>query len=140
VGFFCKKRSETFLERLSTEISLLRENAISDYEQKAIQFDMTKNALSIGYVDLIKGFVSSKDMEIPEENILKDVIINGGKISIGKAVMRLYPNGLIDRSIMHLEGKKEGFYSLTVNPLTAKISEEHGYLEEIIIPKRDNPT
>jgi prepilin-type N-terminal cleavage/methylation domain-containing protein len=139
-GFYAKKDKETFLERLSIEISLLRENAVSDYQQKAIQFDITKNMLSIGYVDLIKGFVSSRDIIIPEKYLLKDVIINGGKISIGKGVMRFYPTGLVDRLIMHIEGKDEGFYSLTVNPLTAKISGEHGYIEEIIIPKRGNPT
>jgi len=138
--FLAKKDKETFLERLSIEISLLRENAISDYEQKAIQFDLKNNLVSIGYVDLIKGFVSSRDIEIPETYLLKDVIINGGKISIGKAVMRFYPTGLVDRLIMHLDGKNEGFCSVIINPLTAKISEEHGYLEEIIIPKRDNPT
>ncbi|MBA4419112.1 MAG: hypothetical protein C0392_14580 [Syntrophus sp. (in: bacteria)] len=138
--FFAKKDKETFLERLSIEISMLRESAVSDYEQKAIQFDITKNMLSIGYVDLTKGFVSSRDIDIPEEYLLKDVIINGGKISIGTAVMRFYPTGLVDRLIMHLEGKKEGFYSVIINPLTAKMSEERGYIEEIIIPKRANPT
>jgi prepilin-type N-terminal cleavage/methylation domain-containing protein len=138
--FFTAKNRETFLEKLSIEISLLRENAISDFEPKAIQFDITKNVLSIGYVDVIKGFVSSRDMKIPEAYLLKDVVINGRKISMGKAVMRFYPTGLVDRLIMHLEGEKEGFYSVTINPLTSKMSEEHGYLEEIIIPKRDNPT
>lgn len=137
--FFVKDDGESFLERLSIEISLLRESVISDYEQKAIRFDITNNILNIGHVDPIKGFVSSRNIEIPDEHLLKSILINGEKISIGKAIMRFYPTGLVDRTIMHLEGKKKGFYSVIINPLTAKISEEHGHIEEIIVPKRDNP-
>ncbi|MCX5810684.1 MAG: hypothetical protein NTX36_15165 [Proteobacteria bacterium] len=136
---FSKKDKDTFLERFSIEVLLLRENAVSDYEQKAIQFDVTKNMVSIGYVDLIKGFVSSRDMEIPEAYLLKDVIINGEKFSLGKPVMRFYSTGLVDRLIIHLEGRDEGFYSVIINPLTAKMIGEHGYIEEIVIKKRDDP-
>ena len=136
---FSKEDKDTFLERFSIEILLLRENAVSDYEQKAIQFDIVKKMVSIGYVYLIKGFVSSRDIEIPEEYLLKDVIINGEKFSLGKPVMRFYSTGLVDRLIIHLEGKDEGFYSVIINPLTAKMIGEHGYIEEIVIKKRDDP-
>ena len=137
---FSKKDKDTFLERFSIEILLLRERAISDYEQKAIQFDITKSVVSIGYIDLINGFVSSRDIEIPEEYLLKDVIINGEKFPLGKPVMRFYSTGLVDKLIMHLEGRKEGLYSITINPLTAKMTGEQGYIEEIVIKKRDDLT
>lgn len=137
---FSKRSKETLLERISIEIALLRENAISDYRQKAIELDLTTNTIRIGEVDLIKGFIPEREIPIPEKYFLKDVVINGEKFSIGKPVMRLYPTGLVDKVILHFEGDTEGFFSLIVNPLTAKVSEEHGYIEEISVTKRDNLT
>ncbi len=135
-----KNDKETFPEKFSIEIALLRENAISDYQTKVIEFDLTKNIISIGEMDVLRGFVPSREIQIPKEYLLKDVVVNGEKFTLGKALMRLYSTGLVDKAILHLEGEKEGFYSITINPLTARISGENGYIEEISIPKRDNPT
>lgn len=135
-----KKEKETFMERLAIELSLLRESSVSDYEQKAIELDFTGNTISLGYIDLVKGYVAYRELVSPEGNVLKNAIINGEKYSIGKVVMRAYPTGLIDRAILHFEGEEEGFYSIIINPLTAKITEERGHIEEIVIPKGDNPS
>lgn len=131
---------ETFLEKFSIEASLLRESAISDFEKKAMRFDITQNTIETGVIDNIKGFTSDRNFTVPEKYILKDVVINGEKYAIGKAVMFFYPNGLVDRAILHFEGEKEGFYSIIINPLTARITEEHGYIEEITFDEGSNAT
>jgi prepilin-type N-terminal cleavage/methylation domain-containing protein len=139
---FSKQSKDTLLEKLSIEIALLRENSISEYRQKAIELDVTMNTIRIGEVDLIKGFVSEREILMPAKYLLKDAVINGEKFSIGKTVMRLYPTGIVDKVILHFESEKEGFFSITINPLTARVSEENGYIEEIKIPVtgRVNPT
>jgi len=139
---FSKQSKDTLLEKISIEIALLRENSISEYRQKAIELDLTKNTIRIGEVDLIKGFVPEREIPMPEKYLLKDAVVNGEKFSIGKTVMRLYPTGLVDKVILHFESEKEGFFSITINPLTARVSEENGYVEEIKIPVtgRVNPT
>jgi hypothetical protein len=139
---FAKQTKDTLLEKLSIEIALLRENSISEYRQKAIELDLTKNAMRIGEVDLVRGFIAEREIVMPEKYILKDVVVNGEKFSIGKTVMRLYPAGLVDRVILHFESEREGFFSVTINPLTARINEANGYIEEIKIPVagRANPT
>lgn len=135
-----RNSKETFLEKLSIEVSLLRENAISDFEKKTLRFDITKNIIETGIMDRIKGFSVDRDFAVPEKYILKDVVINGEKYAIGQALMSFYPNGLVDRAIIHLEGEKEGFYTIIVNPLTASITEEHGYIEEITFDEGSNVT
>jgi hypothetical protein len=45
---------------------------------------------------------------------------------------------MIDRVILHFETDKEQFYSVLLNPLTAKVTGEYGYIEEISLPTRDN--
>jgi len=131
---------ESFLEKLSIEASLLRESAISDFEKKILRFDITKNTIEIGIMDQIKGFSVDRNFVIPDKYILKDVVINGEKYAIGQALMSFYPNGLVDRTIIHLEGEKEGFYTIIVNPLTARITEEHGYIEETTFDEGSNIT
>ena len=139
---FSKQSKDTLLEKLSIEIALLRENSISEYRQKAIEFDLTKNAIRIGETDQVKGFIPEREIVIPQKYVLKDAVVNGDKFSIGKTVMRLYPTGLVDKVILHFESEREGFFSITINPLTARISEANGYIEEIKIPAtgRANPT
>jgi prepilin-type N-terminal cleavage/methylation domain-containing protein len=135
---FPRKDAETFLERFSIEVALLRENAISSYQLRVIEVDLTNNALGIGAIDLVKGFDMFRRVEIPEGYVVKDTIINGTKNSMGKRYVRFYPNGLVDKTILHMEGKKEGFYSITIHPLTAKVEAQNGYVEEISIPEGGN--
>jgi prepilin-type N-terminal cleavage/methylation domain-containing protein len=137
-GLFPRKDTETFLERLSIEVALLREDAISTYQQREIEIDITNNTLSMGAPDLIKGFDPFRKMTIPQEQVIKDTIINGTKNSIGKRYVRLYPSGLVDKTILHIEGRKEGFYSITIHPLTAKVEAQNGYIEEISLSEGGN--
>ncbi|MCX8022697.1 MAG: hypothetical protein N2745_07995 [Syntrophorhabdaceae bacterium] len=137
-----KETKDTLLERISVEIALLKELSISEYRQKAMEIDFSTNRIMIGEIDGIYGFMPSKPFNMPEKYMLKDVVINGEKFTIGKAYIRIYPTGLVDKVIFHFEGEKEGFFSIKINPLTAKASEENGYVEEIQIslPGRVNPT
>ena len=127
------KGGESFLETFSIEVTLLREEAISNYEERAIQFDLSTNTIYIGSPDRLTGFLKSRQLEVPDTYVLKDIVLNGEKISIGKATMRFLSTGMIDRVILHFVAAKDQFYTVLLNPLTAKVTGENGYIEEITL-------
>ncbi len=128
-----KKGGESFLESFSIQVTLLREEAISNYEERAIQFDLSTNSIYIGSPDRLKGFLQSRELAVPETYVLKDIVLNGEKITVGKATMRFLSTGLIDRVILHFAEGKDQFYTVLLNPLTAKVTGEKGYIEEITL-------
>jgi prepilin-type N-terminal cleavage/methylation domain-containing protein len=127
------KGGESFLESFSIEVTLLREEAISSYQEQAIQFDLSTNSIYIGQPDRLKGFLQTRELKVPEPYILKDIVLNGEKITAGKATMRFLSTGVIDRVILHFTGTKDQFYTVLLNPLTAKVTGENGYIEEITL-------
>ena len=51
--------------------------------------------------------------------------------------MTFHASGMVDRTLVHLEGSSE-YYSLLINPLTAKVTGKDGYIEEISVKGRNN--
>ncbi len=132
-----KKGKEGLLETFSIQVSLIREDAISNYEDRAMEYDITAGTIRTGRVNERNEFVESGQLPLTGEYQLKDVVINGQSYSMGKCYMIFHASGLVDRTVVHLEGKDQ-FYSLLVNPLTAKVTGENGYTEEVTFKKRDN--
>lgn len=137
---FLHGNKESFLDTFTMEVSLLREEAISDYDPKAIEFNLVDNAVAVGRIDRLQGFVKLRELVLPEESRMKDVMINGESFSTGKPLMVFYPAGTVDRVILHLELQQNVYYSISVSPLSAKTTGEQGYIEEVTIQGRDNPS
>ncbi len=136
-GAFSKKGSESFLEKFSIEVALLREDAISAFQVKSIQFDLTGNTMSVGVINPVDGFKSTKQLDLPEGYVLKDVVINGEKAIRGTRTMNFYPSGLVDRTIIHFESRTQ-YYSVVIQPLTAKVEAQNAYVEEISLRERSH--
>jgi prepilin-type N-terminal cleavage/methylation domain-containing protein len=130
---FSRKGGESLLENFSIEVALLREEAISTYEERAIQFDISTNSIYIGQPDRLRGFLQTRELKVPEPYILRDVVLNGEKVALGKITMRFLSTGLIDRVILHFVSAKDQFYTILLNPLTARVTGENGYVEEITL-------
>jgi prepilin-type N-terminal cleavage/methylation domain-containing protein len=139
-GNFSRKSKESFLERFSMEVSLLREEAISDYDEKAIEFNLVDNVITAGRIDRTQGLVKQREVPLPEKSSMKDVLINGESFSTGKPLMVFYPTGTVDRVILHIDLKQNDYYSISISPLTAKTTGEQGYIEEITVRGRSNPS
>ena len=137
-GIFSGTEKETFLEIFSMQVALLREEAVSNYEERAIEFDLSANSIRLGPIDREKGLVQSREVKVPESHVLKDVVINGEKFTTGKVFMLFFPGGMTDRVILHFETDQDQFFSVLFNPLTAKVTGENGYTDEITLPGRDN--
>ncbi len=134
-----KKGKEALLEKFSIDVAMIREDAISKYEDRVIEFDVTNNTARIGRIDLKQGFVETNRLDLVKDYRIKDILINGQPYSQGKCYMTFYTSGMVDRAVIHAEGDP-GPYSLTVNPLTAKVTGDNGYIQEITIKGRDNFT
>ncbi len=132
-----KKGKEGLLEQFSINVSLIREDAVSNYEDRVLEYDITEGRIRVGRIDQKNGFIETGQLPLTDEYRLKDVVINGQSYSIGKCYMTFHATGLVDRTVVHLEGKDQ-FYSLLVNPLTAKVTGENGYTEEITFRRRNN--
>ena len=134
-----KKGKGALLESFSIDVALIREEAISKYENRVIEFDVTNNAARIGRIDLKNGFAETGRLDLVKGFQIKDVVINGQVFGQGRCYMTFYASGMVDRAVVHVEGD-EGLYSLIVNPLTAKVTGDNGYIQEITIKPRDNLT
>jgi len=134
-----KKGKEALLEDFSINIAVIREDAISHYENRAIEFDVSKGEARVGRLDVKDGFVETGLLHLPEDYRIKDVVINGEVFPQGKCYMTFHASGMVDRTLVHLEGSSE-YYSLLTNPLTAQVTGKDGYIEEISLKGRNNPS
>jgi prepilin-type N-terminal cleavage/methylation domain-containing protein len=134
-----RTEKEALLETLSAGISLVREEAISNYEDRMLEFDIGRNKVMVGVVDEKGLFTGSGELPFPQGYQLKDVVLNGRPFPSGKCYGTLHANGTADRMIIHVEGEN-AFYSVLVNPLTAKVSGEDGYFEELSTRDGNQPS
>ena len=132
-----KKGVDAFVESFSIRVSLIREEAISSYESRVIEFDVTEGKIRVGTVDEKSGFLETGQIPLAEGYRIKDVVINGRPVPIGKCYMTFHAGGMVDRVVLHLEGEND-LYSLFVNPLTARVTGEAGYVEETGLKDRHN--
>jgi prepilin-type N-terminal cleavage/methylation domain-containing protein len=133
-----KKGKEALLEQFSIDVAMIREDAVAHYENRVVEFDLTSGTIRLGTIDLKRGFVGTGELHLKGDYLLKEVLINGERFSQGKCYMTFYAAGMVDRAVLHLESGQE-LYSLAINPLTATVRGENGYVQEIAVPGRNNP-
>lgn len=125
---------------LSVEFSLLRERAVTQYEARYVEFDLASGTLKTGNLDEYKGFQPEREIGLPSGYAIKDVVINGEKYTTGKCFMRFHPTGFVDRTIIHFQKEDEKFYTVIVEPLTCKVRQFDGYVEETYRKERADIT
>ena len=86
---------------------MIREEAVSDYENRVIEFDMTEEKVRAGALDVKNTFLEISEIELSEEYRIKDVLVNGQPCPTGKCYMTFRADGTVDRVIFHLEGEEE---------------------------------
>ena len=105
-----------------------------------MEFDVAGNTISAGRIDKIRGYVLSKELPLPSDYKLRNVVINGETFPTGKPLVRFCPSGMVDRIIVHLDREASDPYSIIVDPLTARVTGKDGYIEEILLPGRNKPS
>jgi len=70
-------------------------------------------------------------VKLPEGVIFKDVVIvSKEKVQDGEARIKFYPNGCVDRALIHIENKHDKVYTLEILPLTGQVLTHDGYIEQ----------
>lgn len=138
-GAFSRNDDASFLDQFSMEILALQEHTIAKYQGRTLQFDLTKNSIESGVIDIERGFVPIKKIATPSYFNLVDAVINGQKTTTGIAQMSFYPTGLIDKAILHFKSEKGGWFTIIIWPLTGTLETYNEYIDEAKFNKGDNP-
>ena len=125
------------------EIKNLRGKAAYTHKNQTLGFNIEKN---IFYPverekaeDNLSGHVSVNEKyplnskRLPEGVQLEDVVIlSKGKVQEGEAIIRFFPNGCVDRSLIHLKNEKGKVYTLELNPITGLVRIYDRYIDQEI--------
>lgn len=139
-GTGARKKDASFFERFSGEVTALQEEAVSHFQVRAMQFDLTGNAIESGAVDGQGTFESFRKLDVPSELMLVDAVVNGNKTRGGSAQMKIYPEGFVDKVLLHFEGKREGWLTIIVWPLTGRCEVHDEYIDEIALNSGPDPS
>jgi len=72
----------------------------------------------------------TSDYHFPETIEILDIVNAAGeKIQQGKAGTHFHPSGLIEPSLIHLQGVNADQFTLAIEPLTGRLRVIHGYVD-----------
>ena len=113
------------------EVSRLRGVAAHTHREQVLDLDIDKNRF-YSFDPLVSGKTTEK-RDLPAGITLADVVIlSKGKIQGGEARIRFFPNGCVDRSLIHLRNENDKAYTLEINPLTGQIKIHDAYVDQKI--------
>ncbi len=135
-----KKGKEALLEDFSINVAMIREDAISHYENRVLEFDVSNGEVHAGRLDAKNVFVETGLLHLPEDYRIKDLVINGEAFSAGEVLHDLLRERDGGQDPRPSSKEARTYYSLLINPLTAKVTGENGYIEEISVKDRNNPS
>ena len=111
------------------EVSRLRGVAAHTHREQVLGLDIDKNRFYS-----LKPLADGKTLEkrdLPAGVSLADVVtLSRGKIQGGEARIRFFPNGCVERSLIHLRNENDEVYTLEINPLTGQIKIHDKYIDQ----------
>ena len=116
----------TAARRLSGTIQSLFDESVLKKKPYQIVFDITNRSYSISASEVVE---IAKKVNLPDKIFIKDIVTpTEGRITDGTVPIRFYPDGFVEKNIIHLsDGKKD--YTLVTTPLTGKVKIMEGYVE-----------
>jgi prepilin-type N-terminal cleavage/methylation domain-containing protein len=124
------------------EIKALRGKAAHTHQAQQLAFNLEKHLFypvlasreetEIALGEIEKGIKTVHRMKkLPEGVFFEDVaILSKGKIQEGEARLLFFPDGSIERSLIHLRNEKNDVYTLEINPLTGAVKIYDRYIEQ----------
>ncbi len=111
------------------EVSRLRGVAAHTYSEQALGLNIDTNRF-YSLAPLADGKTLEK-RTLPTGVSLVDVVtLSRGKIQSGEASIRFFPNGCVDRALIHLRNENNEAYTLEINPLTGQIKIHDKYIDQ----------
>jgi prepilin-type N-terminal cleavage/methylation domain-containing protein len=127
---------------ITGEITRLRSRAAYTHREHTLVFNVSEETLlasdapveeekeTFGEWSLQKS-PAPKGRRLPEGIDLQDVVIfSSGKKQEGEGVMRFFPNGTVDRALIHIRNEREESYTIEVQPLTGNAVLHEGYIDQ----------
>lgn len=130
-GLRQRLESEREIERISQTIKYLYTESQLRNEIITLLFDLDGNKFYalVGSEKDENYFIPERKLNLPLR--IKDIVDSeGNRITQGIVYLNFYPTGYTQKTTIHFEDEKERFYTLFINPLTAKTHIEEGYLVE----------
>lgn len=118
-------------------IRTIHERSVLNRRVYALNIDITKNEYLITILEN-EEFTAAPDFSEEKRAFdksisVKDIILRGDseKVEEEEAVIRFFPNGAIDRSIIHISSSynPESIYTIFVEPMSGKTRIEKDYVQ-----------
>ncbi|MCP4665615.1 MAG: prepilin-type N-terminal cleavage/methylation domain-containing protein [Deltaproteobacteria bacterium] len=111
------------------EVSRLRGLAAHTHREQVLGLNMDTNRFYSLEAPARERTLEKRSL--PAGVTLEDVVIlSRGKIQGGEARIRFFPNGCVDRSLIHLRNERDEAYTLEINPLTGHIKIHDTYIDQ----------
>lgn len=100
-----------------------------------LNYDLAEKKYWITVLDEEGKFVSADDAMakrtfLPRKIQFQDIYtLHNGKVTEGEVFTQFYPEGRVDRTVIHLKETDKNLMTLIVNPLTGKVAVHDSYIE-----------
>ena len=133
-GMLDRRKTERSINVLRGMTRYLQSRAAATKRIYRLTFDLDNQTVSACY--LTEGGCQSdrdritRDYRFPDTVEILDVINAAGeKIEEGEAGAHFHPSGLVEPSIIHLQGLNDEQFTLEIEPLTGRVKVTHGYVD-----------
>lgn len=122
--------------QILSEVASVRGEAAGTRSERLLIFNLDENSLEKETEE--KGIESGLSengrrtvLRLPREVDLEDIRIERrGKFQEGKVAVRFFPNGCLERTLIHLKNPKDETYTIEINPLTGQGTLYERYIDQ----------
>ncbi len=121
---------------IMSAIAETRGKAAATRSKQVLFFDIEKNSLEKRITkkneDLsVDGDGRKTFLVLPKGVILEDIrVIGRGKFQDGVVAIHFFPNGCLERMLIHLKNSTDETYTIEVNPLTGQATLYESYIDQ----------
>jgi hypothetical protein len=133
-GMLDSRKMERSINVLRGMTRYLQSRAATTKRIYRLTFDLDKQVVSACYLTT-EGCQSDRnrvtsDYHFPDTIEVLDVVNAAGeKIQEGEAGTHFHPSGLVEPSLIHLQGANADRFTLTIEPLTGRLKVINGYVD-----------
>ena len=133
-GVLDRRKMERSINTLRGMTRYLQSRAATTKRIYRLTFDLDKQVVSTCYLTAegcqIDRNRITRDYHFPETIEVLDVVNAAGeKIQAGEAGTHFHPSGLVEPSLIHLQGVNADRYTLVIEPLTGRVKVLDGYVD-----------
>jgi prepilin-type N-terminal cleavage/methylation domain-containing protein len=116
-------------------VAALVQEAVASHTIHRLTFDLETNEYWVTTLSQAGGVLEESPpvgakRALPAEVRFEDVVTSHqGLVTEGRAFTQVFPSGIVTRTTIHLEEHDRSHYTLTVNPITGRVTVVDGYVE-----------